>query len=67
MSVGLIAFLPSRGLALAKALELQLILEEVNKQPGSGPGSIPACALWSLEDVIGYLMPDDEEAKEAQS
>lgn len=50
-----------RMAALAKAYELKQLLEKLVEFPEYGEGSCPEAALWPIEDVIGYLIPDPEE------
>jgi hypothetical protein len=67
MSAGPIRFIPTRALALAKALELQRLLQEVVERPEYGEGSCPEAALDYLEDVIAHLIEDEVEKRERQS
>jgi hypothetical protein len=58
-----IAYIPTRALALAKALELKRLLEAVAARPDEGPGWCAEYACLTMDDVIGYLMPEDEDAE----
>jgi hypothetical protein len=46
-----------RALALAKARELERLLQQLAELPEFGPGSCPEMALIPLDDVLGYLEP----------
>jgi hypothetical protein len=60
-----IRYIPTRALALAKALELRRILEALATHPDEGPGSTAEYAMQGMDDVIGYLTPDEDDADEA--